>query len=460
MRKIKKWICLTLLMVVTLASVAGIRSEAGHAAKYATVSPFGDIILTTYDHRKTSSVHYKTVGWTVTRCILGTKTPIDDQYFTLSFNDALEDVGDVWTTSEYMISEAQVMSRISEVDGSWLADIQGDSEQPCYLKFDAVMICIDDSKSDFSGKYSGEMLSETNQDYLSYPLADYPGVWDKFTKDDLKYNTYGWAAPASIDTHFDIYLLYNGGKPKEPVISADWYRDIYWYSPIDGKYNQDNASTIKSSLMRPKFCTWNTSDVYNLHEDIPSGEDITNYEYINNKELVQKINSKEIDLLQEKADGCIKMMFGTNSNTILSDYDNTERSMLNLFKEGTTWHDEADNDKSIDIYVADYLKALADNRYQADYQYQTDKSLIWFNNCYYVRGLVQLKVQECKDGSSLLDYYPITLQKGKTYRFIVDLGFSTSVVNETKEYTLTEINYIQAEESEEDISDSELLEVK
>ena len=115
--------------------------------------------------------------------------------------------------------------------------------------------------------------------------------------------------------------------------------------------------------------------------------------------------------------------------------------MLNLFKEGTTWHDEADNDKSIDIYVADYLKALADNRYQADYQYQTDKSLIWFNNCYYVRGLVQLKVQECKDGSSLLDYYPITLEKGKTYRFIVDLGFSISVVNETKEYTLTEINY-------------------
>lgn len=184
------------------------------------------------------------------------------------------------------------------------------------------------------------------------------------------------------------------------------------------------------------------------------------YEYINNKELVQKINSKEIDLLQEKADGCIKMMFGTNSNTILSDYDNTERSMLNLFKEGTTWHDEADNDKSIDIYVADYLKALADNRYQADYQYQTDKSLIWFNNCYYVRGLVQLKVQECKDGRSLIDYYPITLEKGKTYRFIVDLGFSISVVNETKEYTLTEINYILAEESEEDISDPELLEVK
>lgn len=120
------------------------------------------------------------------------------------------------------------------------------------------------------------MNSEENQDCSVNFLAQYPGVWDKFTKDDLKYNTYGWAAPASIDTHFDIYLLYNGGKPKEPVISADWYRDIYWYSPIDGQYNQDNASIINSSLMRPKFYTWNTSDVYNLHDGIPSGEDITN----------------------------------------------------------------------------------------------------------------------------------------------------------------------------------------
>ena len=149
MKRIKKWICLTLLSIITLASAISISSEAGHAAKYATVSPNGDIILTTYDHRKTSSVHYKTVGWTVTRCALGTMTPIDEQYFTVRFNDAVEDKGDIWTTSDYMIPESQVMSKIAEVDGSWLADIQGDSEQPCYLKFDAIMICIDDSKSEF-----------------------------------------------------------------------------------------------------------------------------------------------------------------------------------------------------------------------------------------------------------------------------------------------------------------------
>ena len=144
-----------------------------------------------------------------------------------------------------MIPESQVMSKIAGIDGSWLADIQGDSEQPCYLKFDAIMICIDDSKSEFGGRFSGYMMSEENQAYEPDYSAEYPGVWDKFTKDDLKYNTYGWAAPASIDTHFDIYLLYKGGKPKEPVISTGWYRDIYWYSPIDGKYNQDNGSMIE-----------------------------------------------------------------------------------------------------------------------------------------------------------------------------------------------------------------------
>lgn len=275
MKKRKKWIGITLLCIVILAAATGIVSEAGNAARYATISPDGDIILTTYDHRKTSSVHYKTVGWTVTRCILGTKTPIEDQYFTVRFNDAVEDVGDVWTTSEYMIPEAQVMERIAEVDGSWLADIQGDSEQTCYLVFDAIMICIDDSKDEME-KYSGFMISEKNQDYSINDLARYPGVWDKFNMDDLINNTYNWAAPSSIQTHRRIYLPYKKGKPKEPMVNNNWYRDIYWYSPIDGKYNSDNSTMIPSSYLRPRFYTWNTSEVYDLHDGIPSGEDITN----------------------------------------------------------------------------------------------------------------------------------------------------------------------------------------
>lgn len=276
MKKKEKLIGIILIAVCILATVVGIPSEAGHLAKYASISPEGDIILTTYDHRKTTSVHYRTIGWTVTRCVLGTKTPIDDEYFTIRINDAVDGGEDVWMTTTFTIPEAEVMSRIAAVDGSWLSDIQGDGEQPCYLKFDAIMICMDDTKSEFDGMYSGYMLSEINQDYESDPYAEHPGVWDKFTRDDLKYNTYNWAAPSSIDTHFDIYLLYNGGKPKEPEVHSGWYRDIYWYSPIDGKYNQDNGRVIDSSYMRPKFYTWNTSDVYDLHDGIPSGEDITN----------------------------------------------------------------------------------------------------------------------------------------------------------------------------------------
>ena len=274
MRRHKNKVRHLILSVLLLVFAFGMTADAGTNARYATVEN-GNIILTTYDHRKQSSVHYKTVGWTVTRCVLGTKTPIEEEYFSVRFNNALEDQGDEWTTSDYMITESEVMSKIASVDGSWLSDVQGDSEQPCYLKFDAIMICIDDSKSELA-KYSGEMVSDTNQDYQFNLFSQYPGVWDKFTKEDLMYNTYGWASPASIETHFDIYLLYNGGKAKEPEVISDWYRDIYWYSPIDGEYNQDNGTMIDSAYLRPKFYTWNTSDVYNLHDGIPSGEDITN----------------------------------------------------------------------------------------------------------------------------------------------------------------------------------------
>lgn len=134
--RLKRWICAVLASVCAVAAVVatGMMSEAGHLAKYASISPEGDIILTTYDHRKTTSVHYRTIGWTVTRCILGTKTPVDDEYFTIRINDAVDGGEDEWMTTTFTIPEAEVMSRIAAVDGSWLADIQGDSEQPYLWK--------------------------------------------------------------------------------------------------------------------------------------------------------------------------------------------------------------------------------------------------------------------------------------------------------------------------------------
>lgn len=267
---------LLLTLCVLLGALPVIRTEAAKAVRYAWRDEMGNIILQTSDHRKTSAVHYKTVGWTITRCVLGTRDPVEDQYLTVRFNDALEDVGDEWTQSTYMISEAELLSRIAAVSGEWLADIQ--SKKTCYLKFDAVMICVDDSKKFEEEKYSGYMKSETNQDYEVNLLAKYPGVWDKFNYEDLMYHTYDWYSPKSIETHYDIYLLYNGGEEEEPETAPDWYRNIYFFGTMGPKspYNADNAQFIDSSLMKPRYKMWNTSEEYDLSQGIPSGEDITN----------------------------------------------------------------------------------------------------------------------------------------------------------------------------------------
>lgn len=272
----KRLFSLLLTLCVLLGALPVVRTEAAKAVRYAWRDEMGNIILQTSDHRKTSAVHYKTVGWTITRCVLGTRDPIEDQYLTVRFNDALEDVGDEWTQSTYMIPEAELLSRIAAVSGEWLADIQ--SKKTCYLKFDAVMICVDDSKKLDEEKYSGAMKSETNQDYYVSPLAKYPGVWDKFNYEDLMYHTYDWYSPKSIETHYDIYLLYNGGEEEEPETAPDWYRNIYFFGTMGPKspYNADNAQFIDSSLMKPRYKMWNTSEEYDLSQGIPSGEDITN----------------------------------------------------------------------------------------------------------------------------------------------------------------------------------------
>ena len=232
-------------------------NAASYASKFAWRDENGNIILKTEDHQRTSEVCYMTVGWTVTRCVLGTMEGIEDQYVTIMYNDdlSLQDVpiGNGFTTSAFVVSEADFLSKIASSSGDWLADLQ--SKKTCYIRFDAIMITCDYSLPELQ-RYSGYMLSDNNQDYQKNPLNPIPGIYDKFTKDLLKSNTYAWASPESIETHFNIYLLYNGGEEEEPVRTDEFI-----------------TSTGKS---KPEYYTWNTSDEFDLSKGIPSGEDITN----------------------------------------------------------------------------------------------------------------------------------------------------------------------------------------
>ena len=240
-----------LLLITSLPSVKVMASNTSTTTPWRDES--GNIWIPTVDHQRTSNIYYQTAGFTVTRCVLGTQTPIEDEYFTVIFTGAIQDVpiGDGFTTSAFMLSESEIMRKVGQV-GSWLADIE--SGQQCYLKIDAIMITFNDNYPE-PANMSGIVMSDNNQDYMVNPLNPHPGVYDKFTKDELKYNTYGWAYPELIDTHFDHYVLYCGAEEELP--------------PEDDElvYNGKKDAT---------YFTWNTSDEYDLSLGIPSGEDITN----------------------------------------------------------------------------------------------------------------------------------------------------------------------------------------
>lgn len=258
---LKRMGCFLLSMVMILSTLeywtksSISQTEAASAInKFAWRGDDGNIYLRTEDHKRTSDICYRTLGWTITRCELGTTNTIDDQYITVRFNGATQvPIGGGFTTSAFSVSEAEFLSKIAAVAPDWLADIQ--SGKTCYVMFDAIMITWDYSL-DETAQPSGIMVSDNNKDYLTNDDNPIPGVYDKDTKDDLKYKTYGWAYPENIETHFNIPLLYNGGEDEEPVRSDEF------------------VQTTGKSL--PDYYTWNTSSQFDLSQGIPSGEDITN----------------------------------------------------------------------------------------------------------------------------------------------------------------------------------------
>lgn len=182
--------------------------------------------------------------------------------------------------------------------------------------------------------------------------------------------------------------------------------------------------------------------------------------YKENKDLVTTLSDSEINRLTSKADECIQLMYGTSSSSVQSNYESLEKQMLDLFMVDYIYYDENDNETTHDTYVADYLKAISDTKYQTEVNSITDKSLVWHDGCYYVRELVQLDVKDCNDGSKLLNYFPETFESGKSYDIIVDIGFTSEIVNDYKEYVIVAIDYISSEERAEKIVNEDYLEVK
>lgn len=148
---IKKYLTLILLILVMVLFdvIPANASSAFNASKYAWVDESGNIIFQTIDKVRSGTKAYKTLGITVTRCILGTKV-ISPAYETvaIAFNTSsasLISSDNGITRTLFKFPESELLSRIAACygDTDWLADLQCESEQPVYLVLNSIMVCVE-----------------------------------------------------------------------------------------------------------------------------------------------------------------------------------------------------------------------------------------------------------------------------------------------------------------------------
>lgn len=170
--------------------------------------------------------------------------------------------------------------------------------------------------------------------------------------------------------------------------------------------------------------------------------------YISNKELIKQLGDEKIEDLQARANDFVTDFYGMNIRTLLTDYQETENKLLDYFIQDnlTSYYDEAETEKSARTYVADYLKFLSDSNLQTDISFETDKSLVFEDfDGFYVRGLLNIKVYEYENNSSVdeLNFYsPFPLEKGKTYKIILDLAFIPQTSRTASTYKVSNISVV------------------
>lgn len=140
-------VILSLILGIAILIPSTIPAEASRAAKYASRSPEGDIIITTYDHHSNEKT-YRTIGFTVGRCTLGTRhrSP-GHEFVTFALNESVVEVqtnpdSHGMIVTNFTFPESVFMERIATFYGDdWLAELQGVYEQPVYIVIDSIMCC-------------------------------------------------------------------------------------------------------------------------------------------------------------------------------------------------------------------------------------------------------------------------------------------------------------------------------
>lgn len=211
----------------------------------------GNFVFMSYDKKKTGSVSYKTLGFTISRCVSVDKeeyTP--EEYVIIPLSTSMTPMEVVSETNSHIchkwtINADYVMDLIAANFPDWAAELMDSTGY--YLKFDAIMTVM-------HGDSSSGMLSSSGH-YIGT-------VYDKHNKDALK-AAEAWADPGKIDSHFDKYFFVGEMVGDDEVNPTD--------APAD-----EFVETIGKD--GPYYRTWNFSpgDKFDLSKGIPTSEDITN----------------------------------------------------------------------------------------------------------------------------------------------------------------------------------------
>lgn len=229
--KYKNWIYKIIGTIVLLLCIVSSRGFISKAA-IATDSQTGNLTFSVTERAATGGLMYRTIGFEIKRCVLGTTTrhPSGDKLMVniqnLGTNGTFVQVPNAnngTITSHYTFNRSSLLEAIKTYYPTWYAEVTQTSS-PQYLIFDGIMITLN------NGVKSGELGNAAPgfQKHIPYVRTDtYPkmgtgtifgvydydgGEWNNWihtNNPSSLMNAYAWGSPSTILSNFNIVASFN-----------------------------------------------------------------------------------------------------------------------------------------------------------------------------------------------------------------------------------------------------------
>lgn len=190
-----------------------------------------------------------------------------------------------------------------------------------------------------------------------------------------------------IITSFIISLIFIITGICLVVLKAD--NELTILNKLAHRISPSTGNDMETSYLN-ETCYDGTVPIYKEVFQIPfkKSED----SYIMNKTLYAQQEEK-VSLLQEKATTFIETMLGTGYREISKDSYTYQDTMLSFFDTNINSAFVLDDGDvtTPEIFFDDFENYIKDHEIQADVKFQTDKSLVYADGYYYVRGVLSIE---------------------------------------------------------------------